>query len=158
MDSEKKTTGLKKEMLYFWLGKNKVYIWYFFGVMGIVFFWAGVWDGIGGLSYLQNPWISLLVGLIMLLVSKTISKDAFVKKNKADVGPVLNKVHHHPQKHEFNIKYSDKFKNKDITIKASKVKKIEKEFLVLLDKGKESFIPFHRITEVKHKNKIHWKS
>ncbi|MEW5897006.1 MAG: RNA repair domain-containing protein [Nanoarchaeota archaeon] len=155
--TEKGMLAIEKGEFHFWLEKSKLYFWYFLGVMGIVFFWAGIWDGLGGLPYLSTPWISLLIGLLMLLVSKTISKGVVAKKVKQELGPVLSKIHHHPQKHEFNIKYNDKLKNKGMAIKAGKIKRIEKEFLVLIDQGRELFIPFHRITEIRHKDKIHWK-
>ncbi|MBU0470360.1 MAG: DUF504 domain-containing protein [Nanoarchaeota archaeon] len=139
--------------------KIKKYFWYLFGVMGVVFFWAGVWDGIGTLSYLQNPLISLIVGLVMLSLSGLIFKGTSPFWEKGDpVGAVLHKVHTHPKKHEFHIKYYDKIKKKLILLEAKKIKNIEKDTLVFLEKGKkEVFIPFHRVEEILHKNKTHWK-
>ena len=43
--------------------KIKQYFWFMFGIIGVVLFWAGVWEGIGGLPYLENPLISLIAGL-----------------------------------------------------------------------------------------------
>lgn len=137
----------------------KRYFWFIFGIAGVVFFWAGIWDGLGNISYLQNPWISLAVGIFLLSISKLIFRDAdpFWGSGKAEVQTVLEKIDKHPKKHEFNIKYKDKLKNKEVTIKANKFKEIEKEFIVFLEKGKEIFVPLHRVTEVAHKNKTHWK-
>jgi uncharacterized protein (UPF0248 family) len=139
--------------------KMKLYFWYMFGVVGIVFFWAGVWDGIGNLSYLQNPWISLLVGILMLTLSGLFFKgeNSFWGAEKT-AETILHKVHKHPQKQEFHIKYHDRLKRKDVAINAGGLQRIEKGFLVILQRGKtEIFIPIHRVTEVLHKGKTHWK-
>lgn len=138
----------------------KSYFWYIFGIMGVVFFWTGVWDGIGNLGPLQNPLISLIVGLVMLTLSGFIFKESgmFGSGEKA-IENILQGVHHHPQKHEFHIKYLDKIKGKHLHLEASKLKSIEKEFLVFLDNtGKEIFIPHHRVMEILHKGKTHWKA
>ncbi len=141
------------------LEKVKKYFWYVFGLIGVVFFWAGVWDGLGNLSYLQNPLISLAVGIIMLTISGFIFKESnpFWGKEKA-VMTILQKVHAHPRKHEFHIKYHDELKKKEIIYRADKLKAIEKDFLVFLEKGKEVFVPTHRVKEVLHKGKTHWKA
>ncbi|MBU0457355.1 MAG: DUF504 domain-containing protein [Nanoarchaeota archaeon] len=136
------------------------YSWYLFGLIGIVFFWAGVWDGIGSLPYLHNPLISLVVGLLMILFSKKLVSKVMSLgmgfEERADIA--LNKVHYHPKKHLFHIKYKDKIKKKEILIKANKIKSIEEGFLVFLEDQKEVFIPIHRVTEILHKGKRHWKA
>jgi len=143
------------------LDKLTKYFWFTFGVIGVILFWAGIWEGIGGLPYLVNPFISLAVGMGMLLIS-----EFFFKENnplwgeRRDSAPaVLRTIHKNPKKHEFHIKYLDKLKNHEVLIGAGKLKAIEKEFLVILDHGgKELFIPIHRVTEVLHKGKTHWKA
>ena len=138
----------------------KSYCWYVFGIMGIVFFWTGVWDGIGNLGPLQNPLVSLLIGLAMLTLSGFIFKSSeLFGTGEKSVETILKQVHQHPRKEEFHIKYSDKIKRTHLLMEASKLKGIEKEFLVFLDKeDKEIFIPFHRVMEVLHKGKSHWKA
>ena len=132
----------------------KRYGWYFFGVLGVVFFWAGVWDGLGSVGFLQNPLISLFVGVAMLLIGGLVRKGDTIKKQELVARGVLHQVHSHPRKHEFHIKYHDKIKKKDLTFRADKLNRIEKGFLVLVEKGKEEvFIPIHRVTEVLHKGK-----
>lgn len=133
----------------------KKYCWYFVGIMGIVFFWTGIWDGIGKLPYLTNPLISLLIGLTMLTLSQLVffkEKDP-LKATQA----VLHKVHQHPHKHEFHIAYHDKIKQKNVIIRADRVKEIEKDFLILFEKGKEIFVPIHRVIEIVHKGKRYHK-
>ncbi len=137
----------------------KKYFWYIFGTLGVVFFWAGTWDGLGYLPIIENPWLSLGIGLTMLSLSGVIFKGAnpLWEKEKPICG-IATKIWRHPQKHEFHFKYKDHVSNKEIMMHAKYLKKIEKEFLVFLDQGKEIFIPLHRVTQIMHKEKIHWKA
>ena len=137
----------------------KKYFWYVFGTIGVVFFWAGVWDGLGNLWLLQNAIISFVVGFTLLGLSGVIFKDANpLWETEKPVKSEAKKVHRHPQKQEFHFKYNDHVKNKELLLHAQKLQRVEKEFLVFLDKGKEVFVPLHRITEILHKGKTHWKA
>ena len=138
--------------------QSRHYFWFFFGVMGVVFFWAGTWDGLGTLPYLENPWISLSIGLIMVLLSKTVFAQVDpVKKAEEAAQAVLQQIHLHPRKHEFHIKYHDKISQKELLIRGDKFKSLEKGFLLLEGKGQEEFIPIHRVTEVLHQGKTYQK-
>lgn len=137
----------------------KRYFWSAFSAVGVICFWAGIWDGIGELPILKNPFVSLIVGFAILFASGTVFKefDPLEEAEKA-VHKVVHQVTNHPQKKEFHIKYHDKVSRKNLTFRADDIKKIEKDFLVMLDKtGKEIFVPVHRITEVLHKGKSYWK-
>ena len=68
------------------------YFWYFFGVLGVVLFWAGVWDGIGQISFLKNPFFSLVVGLILLSVGGIIRKTDNVNQQELLTHNVLKAV------------------------------------------------------------------
>lgn len=139
--------------------KIKQYFWSIFGAIGIIAFWAGVWDGIGGLPFLQSPWISLLVGMAMLTFSGLIYKQfSPLEEMEKSVNDALHQVHIHPQKEEFHIKFHDRMLKKDVLMKAEHLRNIEKGFLVFAEKsGKEIFVPVHRVTEVLRKNKLFWK-
>ena len=138
----------------------KLYLWYLVGVMGVVFFWAGVWDGLGSLPYLSNPWISLLVGLAMFTLSGVLFKDvAPFWGTKKTVHSILHHVRTHAQPHQFHIQYHDKLTKKDVFLRGDKLHKIEKDFMIILDEGKkEIFVPVHRIRAVLHKGKHYWKA
>lgn len=137
----------------------KKYFWYIFGIIGVVFFWAGTWDGVGNIGPLQNPLYIFVVGVVLLGLSRVILKDANpLWEIEKPVKSEAKKVHRHPQKNEFHFKYEDHVKKKELTIHAGKLKRIEKEFLVFLDQGKEVFVPLHRVTEILHKGKTHWKA
>ncbi len=134
------------------------YFWYFFGVLGVVLFWAGVWDGVGHLGFLKDPFFSLVVGLILLFVGGIIRKTDNVNQQELITHNVLREVHHHPRKQEFHVKYFDKMKKKEILIGGEQLHRLEKGFLVLLEKGgKELFVPIHRVTEVLHQGETYKK-
>lgn len=140
--------------LNFQLYKLSRYFWAILGALGVVLFWAGIWDGVGTLPYLEHPLVSLIVGLTILGLSGLIFKE-FDPLGKKDSGKILaaHKVHRHPQKHLFHVRYFDKIKKSHILISATKLKKIEKEaFLVFKHEGKEFFLPIHRVKEILHKN------
>lgn len=131
------------------------YFWYFFGVMGVVFFWTGIWDGVGEVWYLQNPLVSLAVGLIMLFIGGLVKKTDNVKKQELLAHNTLRQMHHHPSRHEFHFKYLDKVKKREVMVGTGQLQRIEKGFLVLLEKGgREAFIPIHRVTEVLRNGKM----
>ncbi len=135
----------------------KRYFWYFFGTLGVVFFWAGVWDGfIGPGPYLSRPWVSALVGAAMLAFSGLLRKEAAdpLRAAEKQLHATLHKVRNHPQKHEFHIQYEDHLRRKKVLLKADRLQRIEKGFLVLYGKGKEEmFVPIHRVINVFHKGK-----
>ena len=136
------------------------YFWALFGAIGMIAFWAGIWEGVGYLPYLENPWISLVIGLTMLISSGYLFKEFDpIEEMEVAATKVLHMVKKHPSKHEFSITYSDKISGKRHNISGSSLKDIEKNVLVLAKKGeKEIFVPLHRITEVFRKNKSFWKA
>lgn len=138
----------------------KKYFWALLGAIGMIFFWAGVWDGIGTLPFIENIWISLIVGLAILTFSGTIYKEFDpLKEMEEAVHLQLHKVHSHPQKKEFHIKYYDRIKKKHLLLRGDSIRRIEKGFIVFHDeRGEENFIPGHRVSEILHKGKSYWKS
>lgn len=128
------------------------------GIFGVVLFWAGIWDGIGNLPYLTNPLISLAAGLVILICSALVFKEAEMFGGKTNKNLVLMyKAKAHPDKKNLTINYFDKIKNKTVSVSASLIKKIEKDaFLVLNKNKKEFFIPIHRIKDVLFRGKP-WK-
>ena len=137
----------------------KPYFWYIFGILGVVFFWAGVWDGLGGLPLLANPAVSLALGLMMLTLSPFIFLETPpLWGQPKEVEIVMHQVHNHPQRHEFHFQYWDTLLKKELKIHVINLHKIEKGFAICLDKnGRELFVPLHRITEILHKEETHWK-
>src|SRR3989344_3979084 len=136
----------------------KQYFWRLFGILGVVLFWAGLWDGVGSLPYLSNPLFSLVVCIVLFTLSGVIFKETSpLWSPLTGVNKVLKEVHNHPAKHEFQVKYEDQLKKKDFLVGAQWLKKIEKDFLAFHDQQrKEVFIPINRIKEVLSQGKSHW--
>ena len=137
----------------------KPYCWYILGIAGVIFFWAGVWDGVGYLPFLVNPALSLAIGLMMLTLSPFIFPDRPpLWGQPKELEMKLHNINNHPLKHEFHIHYWDSQLKKELKFQASQLDQIEKGFAVCIDKtGKELFVPLHRITQIMHKNEMHWK-
>lgn len=135
------------------------YLFALVGLIGIVLFWAGLWDGVGNLWILVNPLVSLAVGIIILASSGLLLKEFDpLKEEERKIRDQMLNIHHHPQKEEFHIKHHDRLKGKDVLHQAKYLKDIEKGFLVFVMKeGKEVFVPIHRVKEILHKGKMFWK-
>lgn len=126
---------------------------------GIILFWKGIWEGIGGLPVIGSPWVSLFVGFAILTFSGILFKEfdplGGLERTREKMMQMINE---HPKKHEFHIIYHDKIKKQDIKIHAKDLKGIEKNFLVISNKsGQELFVPIHRVKEILHNSKSYWK-
>lgn len=138
--------------------QDKHFLWALFYGTAIVLFWKGIWEGVGGLPYLENAWVSLFIALAMLTLSGLIFRELDpLGSLEKQIMKNMHYVHEHPKKGEFHFKYRDMAQKKDLIIKAEKLKQIEKGVLVFHDRGQEIFIPVHRIKEIWHKGKLHWK-
>jgi len=140
--------------------QDKHFLWSLYAVVGIIFIWKGLWDGIYEIPYLGNPWVALFVGLAMLTFSGIIFKefDPLGGLQKA-TDKVLHEVRNHPHQEEFTFIYQDNLGKKEVKIGGEKLKGIERGALIMKHKNqkKEIFIPVHRITEVKHKGQTYWR-
>lgn len=137
----------------------KKYFWSLFGIIGVVFFWVGIWDGIGSLPYIEVWWVSILAGLVMIAFSGLFLKENSLFGGKGDqLHNLLHNIQGHPEKHLFEIRFHDKIKNKEMSLSGKHLKHFEKGFIVYISNGKERFIPAHRVIEIKHNGKTHWKS
>ncbi|MBI2662141.1 hypothetical protein HYX11_01640 [Candidatus Woesearchaeota archaeon] len=137
----------------------KKYFWAVLGAIGMICFWAGVWAGIGELPYLENPLISLVVGMAILTFSGTIYKEFDpLKETEEEIHQQLHQIHTHPEKHLFHIKYFDNLKKQHVFLRGDQIAKIEKGFIILFDEnGREVFVPGHRVLELMHKGKPFWR-
>jgi uncharacterized protein (UPF0248 family) len=129
-----------------------------FVATGVILFWKGLWEGVGSLPVLDNAWVDLFVGAVMLTLSGVIFSE-FDPLGGIEKGALktMNFVHQHPMKHEFLIKYFDSIKKKVVELEARHIKHIEKNVIVVHKGGKESFIPIHRVRSVHRKGELIWK-
>jgi hypothetical protein len=137
---------------------DKHFLWSMLGATGIILFWRGLWEGIGSLPLLESPWVSLFIGLLILTLSGMIFQQ-FDPMGGIDKGALqtIHSVHHHPQRHEFTMKYYDNLQKKVVDIAVHDIKHIERNVLTIHSKGKEIFVPIHRIREIHRNGKIFWK-
>jgi len=131
------------------------YFWSFFGVIGIVLLWAGIWDGIGSLPFISNPLISLIVGICMLSFSGLLVKEFNpLNSSEGQKLAMFNHITRHPLKHEFHAQYYDNVQKKHLTVHGHHLQGVEKDtYLVLHENNKEVFVPIRRIKKIYHKNR-----
>ena len=137
--------------------KIKIYGLYVFGILGVAIFWGGLW----GTSKILVPkaYLTFIIGLFLLALANIIKDkmDPAAKPNR-EINDVLHKLHKHPQKHQFHIKYHDKIKRKHVYVKAEKLHHLENEHIVFIENNdQETFIPVHRILEILQNKETHWK-
>lgn len=137
---------------------DKHFLWSLYYAIGIILIWKGIWEGIGSLPLLELPFVSLFVGLVMLTFSGLLMRE-FDPLGGLEKGVqnMMHGIHQHPQKEEFIISYFDNKKNKEVKIEAHKLRLIEKNVMSFHDKGKEVFIPMHRIRRIHRKGKEIWR-
>lgn len=125
---------------------------------GIIIFWRGIWNTVDLIPILNNPLVSLFLGLAILSLTGWIYTqfDAFsLHTNK--LMNMLTQVLHDEQKgiHHF-LSYFDEVKNQHRKIPMSKVRKVEQTHVVIEEGGREFFVPIHRISAVHNGNKMIW--
>jgi len=137
---------------------DKHFLWSLLGATGIIFFWRGIWEGFGALPILEEPFVSLFIGLAILTFSGIILKE-FDPLGGLEQGTlkILNSVQAHPQRNEFRIRYLDKVRKKEIEFKAAQIRRIEKNIIHIHERGKEIFIPIHRVRAIHRNGKRVWR-
>lgn len=145
-------------MTYMLRESDKHFLWALFNATGIIIFWKGIWESIGTIPILGDPWVDLFIGLTMITLSGIIFQqfDPFGGLERG-VNSILHHVHTHPKKHEFTIHYYDRFKDKEVWVNADKIRRIEKNMLSLHEHGKEIFIPIHRVRAIMRNKKEIWR-
>ncbi len=139
--------------------QDRHFVWSLYAAVAIIFLWKGIWDGIYYIPYIGDPFVFLFIGLALLTFTGIIFKefDPLGGVERA-VTRMIHHVHHHPQKHEFAIKYSDKAQKKEKTIPAGAIRGVEKKMLVAELSGGETFIPLQRITEIQRRGETYWRA
>jgi uncharacterized protein (UPF0248 family) len=137
---------------------DKHFLWSIFGAAGIILFWKGIWEGVGSLPLLENAWVSLFVGLVVLTFSGIIFRE-FDPLGGIEKGTlkIMHHIHSHPEKHKFFFKYFDRIKKKEISVNAKHIRHVEKNMIAIHHQGRELFIPLHRIRSVHKNGKSVWR-
>ena len=140
--------------------QDKHFLWSLYVAIAVILAWKGIWESLREITYIGDPWSLLFLGFAMLTFSGVIFKE-FDPLGSLDTAAnkMIHFVHHHPHKNEFEIKYQDRLKKKDVLIKAERLKAVEKQTLIMVhDNGRqELFVPVHMVTEILHQGKPYWR-
>jgi hypothetical protein len=125
---------------------------------GIIIFWRGLWDLAAQTPYIENPYVSMVVGLLILTLSGYIYYEAaFMRKGTHRYNTLKAAVEQARGEKGWTLKYYDDLSEEDKTVRATYIHKIEKSTIVLRKGNREEFVPLHRLTLIKDKNRIVWK-
>jgi uncharacterized protein (UPF0248 family) len=126
---------------------------------GIILFWRGLWGIVDNTPILSDNFVSLFVGLVILIFSGDIftafaGKEKIYKANMFIEG-LLQK---HPKKEhkKFTIFFHDKTHGKIRKFGLDEIHDIEKELIIIKLKNREYIIPAHRITKITQGTKVIW--
>jgi len=136
--------------------EDKAYLLILVYLFGIVFLWRGVWEASDRLPLIKNPWVSLFVGLLILTLTGYIFKefDPLAQKMSRLTKSLHNIVGEIGRGASTELHYYDSLKKKHMQLKTHNIKRVENNFVVFEEDGKEHFLPIHRITKIHHKGKI----
>jgi uncharacterized protein (UPF0248 family) len=128
-------------------------------LVGIILFWRGLWDITYLVPIIKNPFVSLFVGLTIITLSGVVFREFDpLTAQIAKTMEVLNEVLSRKNMNErYNISYFDESSKKLKVIHHKNIKKMEHNFLVIEEKGKEVFIPVHRVHKITKNGKVMWK-
>lgn len=126
---------------------------------GVILFWRGVWQIADEVPVLSNNYVSLFVGLVVLLFSGVIFEEFSAKENvyiaTKYIRGLLNK---HPKKRhaEFSVLFHDKLHKKIRKFNLHDIEDIEKDMIIIKFKNREFFIPGHRIKKIIRGKEVLW--
>lgn len=139
---------------------DKRYFAALFVVIGVIIFWRGVWDTLYEIPIMNNPYVSLFIGLAVITFSGVIFSEFDPLKARMErTLDILHTIVRHKgsKKKKYLLKYYDIIAKKHIEIPHDKIHKVERTYIIVEEKGKEIFIPIHRLEEIYDGRKIIWK-
>lgn len=129
-------------------------------VTGVVIYWRGVWDTLYEIPILNNPLVSLFIGLLVITFTGVVFAEFDPLKEKTERAiDLLHTIMRHKgeRKKKYTIKYYDLLSKKHFELPHHKIDKIERNYIVIEEKGREIFIPIHRLEKITENNKTIWK-
>jgi len=126
---------------------------------GVILLWRGIWEGIGQLPLMENPWVSLFIGLLILTLTGWIYTefDFFSQRAKQMLNVLTHALHDTKRGVEHTISYFDELTGKHQVVHAKDVRKVEQHHIIVEHEGRERFIPLQRISEIKRGKKSVWR-
>ncbi|MEA3429694.1 MAG: RNA repair domain-containing protein [Nanoarchaeota archaeon] len=126
---------------------------------GIILFWRGLWGIADGTPILENFFVSLFVGILILLFSGVIFEEFGAKENiYVATKYIRGLLRKHPKKShkDFVVHFHDKIHKKIRKFKLHEIENIEKDAIIIKFKKREYFIPGHRIKKIVKGNEVLW--
>lgn len=138
--------------------EDKAYLLILVYLVAIVLFWRGIWEASLEVPIIRNPWVSVFLGLFILTMTGYIFKefDPLSQKMSKLTKSLHNLIGEIGRGVPVQIHYFDNLKKKHMQLETRKIKRIENNFVVFEEDGREHFLPVHRITKVHHKGKVIW--
>lgn len=128
-------------------------------VTGVVFFWRGMWMLADIVPILNNPFVSLAIGLAIMTFSGIIYREFIPEEEPlTPVLDILKDVFKNPIeiRKKYVIEYYDELLKAHKKITHAVIRKLEHTYLVIERKGEELFIPVHRIHKIHSEGKVLW--
>jgi len=137
---------------------DKHYLFSLLYATGIILFWRGIWEATLEIPILDNVFVSLFLGLLIITVTGVVYKEFDPLGQKLNrITRLLNDVvSQSKQGKKFEIHYYDQLKKKHTMVTSDRVRHLEHSYMVIEENGKEFFVPLHRISRVHHKGKVIW--
>lgn len=126
---------------------------------GVIMFWSGLSNLIAIIPIVKNPFVSLFLGLLIITLTGAIFREFDpITQQIANTMEVLTEVLSRKNVHEnYDIHYFDEASKMTRKIKRRDIKRLEHNFLILEEKGKEIFIPVHRVHKIMKNGRVIWK-
>jgi len=126
---------------------------------GIILFWRGVWQIADEIPILSNNYVSLFVGMVILLFSGVIFEEFSAKENVYIATKFIRSLlRKHPKKkhHNFTVLFHDKLHKKVRKFNLHEIANIEKDMIIIKFKNREFFVPGHRIKKILKGKEVIW--
>lgn len=143
---------------YYFTETDKHYLLALLYATGIILFWRGIWEVSYEIPILDNVYVALFVGLLIITLTGLVYKefDPLARK-MAVITRIMHEIISEVKKGKvYDVHYYDELSKKHHRIDPKKIHRIEQTYVVVKEKGKEKFIPLHRISKIHHKRKIYW--
>ena len=129
-------------------------------VTGAVFFWRGLWELINAIPVLNEPLMSVAVGLLIMTLTGVIYREGVSEEESTtEIADIIHAVFKKADLHRKTtiIHYRDNVTGKLHTIAHAELRGVEHNYLILEKGKKEFFVPLQRVELIKQNGAMLWK-
>ncbi|MBW3015646.1 DUF504 domain-containing protein [Candidatus Woesearchaeota archaeon] len=138
--------------------RDKIFLQALLTGTGIILFWRGLWQIADNIPIIENNYVSLFLGLLVLTLSGRVFTE-FAAGPGYEVTEYLSKLRaKHPKEQYglYRILYFDKLSNQLHEVSLSEIIDIEHDSIIVKVGNREYFIPSHRVRKVFKGKKVLW--